>query len=259
VRIITKNIEFTYNKVPAIKDVSINVKKGEIVALVGPNGSGKSTLIKCLNRILKIQHGTIIIDNKDINSYNQTELANKIAYVPQSESYKGEIKVFDMILLGRKPYFKLGPSENDLGIVTEIIKYLHLENIAMTGYNKLSGGQQQTVLIARALAQKPEILLLDEPTSNLDIRCQIKVLELLENLAKTGISIVVAVHDINIAIRFAEKIVMMKQGKVFATSQSLNITEDMLSDLFSTEIRLIKEHNYVFAYPVGTSQKDQTK
>lgn len=242
-KISIQHITFSYNGTPTLADIDFAIAPGELVALVGPNGSGKSTLIKCINGILKTQKGIIEIEGKAIEKYSPMELASEIAYIPQNENRQSTLNVFDMVLLGRKPYINWKPSENDLQIVAETIKNLHIEQIATKAFNKLSGGQQQTVYMARALAQQPKILLLDEPTSNLDIKHQVEVLELLKKLTQKGITVVIALHDINLASRYADKIMMIKSGQLFAAGGREVITENNLEALYDVQVEIISHNN----------------
>ncbi|MBN1158951.1 MAG: ABC transporter ATP-binding protein [Bacteroidales bacterium] len=248
-KITVQDIEFSYNGSPALQNVNTGIEKGDFVALVGPNGSGKSTLIKCLNGILKTRKGTVLIDEKPINAFTPGELAKEMAYVPQSENRKSALHVFDVILLGRKPYIYWKPTDHDLRITANIMKTLHLEDLAMRDVNKLSGGQQQTVFIARALAQEPDILLLDEPTANLDIKHQMEVLELLKEQADKGITVIIALHDINMAMRYANKIMMLKEGTLFASGGTEIITKENIEKLYDIKVHIIREHENIFVVP----------
>ena len=234
-----RNIEFSYNIVPVLQDVSCDIGKGDFVALVGPNGSGKSTLIKCINGILKIQKGEILIDGLVSKTYSPNAMARKIAYVPQSESRQISATVFDTVLMGRKPYISWKPSASDLNITAEILDLLDIDHLSMKRTNELSGGQQQIVMIARALAQEPEILLLDEPTANLDVRHQLEVLEVLKGLAAKGMTVVIAIHDINMAVRYANNIMMLKEGKVFSYGSKDDITAECIEHLYEIKAEVI--------------------
>ena len=253
-KISVHNLEFNYNGTPVLKNVTSYIEKGDFVALVGPNGSGKSTLIKCLNGILKAKRGSIMIEDRKIDSILASELAKQMAYVPQNEYKKPVFTVFDMVLLGRKPYFNWKPGKNDIDVTHQILKTLHLESIAMKEVNKLSGGQQQTVIIARALAQEPEILLLDEPTANLDIKHQIEVLELLKSLSQKGMTIIVALHDINMAIRYTNKLMMLKEGKIFASGGMDIITDENIEALYDVKVNIFKQGENIFILPFGNNQ-----
>ncbi|HPR62356.1 MAG TPA: ABC transporter ATP-binding protein, partial [Prolixibacteraceae bacterium] len=195
--------------------------------------------------------GIIEIEGKTIEKFSPTELASEIAYIPQNENRQSTLNVFDMVLLGRKPYINWKPSENDLQVVAETIKNLHIEAIATKSFNKLSGGQQQTVYMARALAQQPKILLLDEPTSNLDMQHQLEVLELLKKYVEKGLTVIIALHDINLAARYASKILMLKNGQVFAAGNTKIINESNIENLFGIKVKIISDEGNLFVIPKG--------
>lgn len=246
-----KNIDFAYNGENVLSDVTTLFESGDFVALVGPNGSGKSTFIKCLNKILMPQKGVILINEKNIAEIALKDLAKEMAYVPQCEQKGMGVNVFDFILTGRKPYISWRPSENDLKKVAEIIKTLHLDDIAMKDINKLSGGQNQMVSIARAIAQEPEILLLDEPTASLDIRHQIEIMELLKKFSGKGMNIVIALHDINTALKYANKFIMLKEQSVFAEGGREIINKKNVEELYKIKVNLIKRNNEMYIFPDG--------
>lgn len=176
-RIKVNHISFSYNELQALKDISFEVDTGDMLAIIGQNGSGKSTLLKCMNRILKINQGSIEINERSLSAISPAKLSQIMAYIPQTEEARTGLTVFDTVLLGRKPYISGKPSAHDLEFVSELLFRLELEEEAMRTINTLSGGQQQRVFIARALAQQPSILLLDEPIANLDIYHQMKVID----------------------------------------------------------------------------------
>ncbi|MCF8363351.1 MAG: ABC transporter ATP-binding protein [Prolixibacteraceae bacterium] len=250
-KISISNISFSYNGTPTLSDIDFGIEKGDLVALVGPNGSGKSTLIKCMNGILKPYQGTIFINEKTLSDFTPVELAKEMAYIPQNENRNASMNVFDMVLLGRKPYINWKPSEHDLAITGEIIEALHIGHLAMRPFNKLSGGQQQTVYIARALAQEPDILLLDEPTSNLDMQHQLEVLELLKSFTRKGLTVIIALHDINLAARYSNKMMMLKSGRVFAAGTTEIINETNIENLFGIKVKIIKDDGDLFVIPKG--------
>lgn len=252
------NILFGYNGTPVLKHITDSIEKGDLIALVGPNGSGKSTLIKCMNGILTPQAGTVFLNGTSIHSLPAIEIAKKIAYVPQNGYKVLGTKVFDVVLTGRKPFINWKPAKKDYEITAEILKSLNIEHIAMRDLDKLSGGQQQTVSIARALAQQPEILLLDEPVSNLDIKHQIEVMELLQQLSNKGISIIIAIHDINMALRYANKYIMIKEGRIFASGGQETITKENIEHLFDVKINIFKEKNDIFIVPNGLREEVTT-
>ncbi|ADB58122.1 ABC transporter ATP-binding protein [Archaeoglobus profundus] len=237
-----KGLEFSYDSIQALKNVTIDIYESEIVAIVGPNGSGKSTLLKCIDRILKPQKGVILINGKDVKNFSQIEIARTVGYVPQSVKQFFPATVFEVVLMGRRPYLGWRCSRRDIEKVFEVLRILDIENIAMRDFNELSGGQQQKVLIARALAQEPEILLLDEPTANLDIKHQLEVMEIIRNIVReNGITAVVAIHDLNLASRYADRIVMMKDGKVFAVGDPNDVlTPTNIEKVYGVKVKVIK-------------------
>jgi len=219
VKISIKGLTFNYNSHKILDDLNVALDDSEILSLVGPNGSGKTTLIKCIDRILKPK-GSILLDGKEVECMSRQEVAKLIGYVPQSSSTPLATTVFDTVLMGRRPHISWRVDDADLDKVAEVLERLHLENLAMRDFAQLSGGQKQKVLIARALAQEPAVLLLDEPTSNLDMKHQLEVMETISGLVKEKkISAVMAIHDLNLASRFSDKLVMLKDGKVYAAGE----------------------------------------
>jgi iron complex transport system ATP-binding protein len=217
-KLVINNVTFSYKSTPALKGVCFELNKGEILGLVGPNGSGKSTLLKCIDGILKPHCGAVFVDDKSISNMSLKEISKLMGYVPQNVSSTSfPFTVFDMVLAGRKPYIGWSVKDEDVSVVTNILNYMGIGHLATRYFSELSGGEQQKVIIARALAQLPQILLLDEPTSNLDIRHQLEVLQMIHHLCKEmGLSVVAAMHDLNFASRFSDKIIMLKDGCIFA-------------------------------------------
>ena len=244
-----QNIEFAYDQTPVLRQISGRIEQGDFMSLVGPNGSGKSTLIKCLNGILRIQKGNILLNGRDLAEFNPNQLARKMAYVPQTEQKAVPMNVFDAVLIGRKPYIRWKPVKNDLDVTAAILEKLNLESVAMKEVHKLSGGQQQRVFIARALAQEPEVLLLDEPTANLDLKHQVDVLELLRSLTKQGITVIMAMHDINLASIYCRQVMMMKEGELFASGGREIFTKENVEKLYGVKVQTIHENGTVFIVP----------
>jgi len=250
-RLIIAKLSFSYDGIKALNDVEMEVGSGEMVSIVGPNGSGKSTLLKCVNRILKTKQNTVLIDGKDASKINLKELSTMMGYVPQSSTSTFPFTVFDVVLMGRKPYIHWSLSERDNEIVAEMLDFLGIGELAMRHYDELSGGEQQKVIIARALAQQPQILLLDEPTSSLDIKHQLEILGILKSLAQTKhCSVIVAMHDLNLASRFSDRMLMLKQGCIFAVgTPDAVLTEENIESVYG-----IKAHvtNSVLGRPQVT-------
>jgi len=247
-----KGLEFSYDSIQALKDVTIDIYESEIVAVVGPNGSGKSTLLKCIDKILKPQKGVILINGKDLKDFSQIEIAKTVGYVPQIVKQLFPATVLEVVLMGRRPYLCWRCSKKDLEKVFAVLKLLNIENIAMRDFNELSGGQQQKVLIARALAQEPEVLLLDEPTANLDIKHQLEVMEIIKKIIKEkGITAIVAIHDLNLASRYADRIVMMRSGKIFAVGDPYNVlTPTNIEKVYGIRVKVIELDGMMYVVPL---------
>jgi iron complex transport system ATP-binding protein len=211
-----RNVIFSYSSTKILDDVTMDMDCSEVIGIVGPNGAGKSTLIRCINRILNPQEGRITLDGSDVKDMTRMEIAKVLGYVPQTASHAFSTTVFDIILMGRRPHCGWRCSKSDVKKALEVLKLVGIEHLAMRDFDELSGGQQQKVLVARALSQEPDILLLDEPTSNLDIRQQLETMEIIKNLVREkGISAIMAIHDLNLAARYSDHILMLKNGKVF--------------------------------------------
>lgn len=227
-------IVFGYSSVPILDKVMLELDCSEVVGIVGPNGAGKSTLIRCINKILKPQEGTVTLDGRDISGMSRMEISRRLGYVPQSSSNTFPATVFDTILMGRRPHCGWRSSHDDVKKVLETLKLVGIEKLAMRDFNELSGGQQQKVIVARALVQEADILLLDEPTSNLDVRQQLETMEIVRSMvADKGISAIIAIHDLNLAARYADQIVMLKNGKIYDVGEPFSVfTGDNIRDVY---------------------------
>ncbi len=232
-----KGIHFSYRSRKVLNDITLGIKEGELLSLVGPNGSGKTTLLKCINKILKPKQGTVMMKGEDVGRMNLKELAKCIGYVPQSSLTSFPSTVFDIVLLGRKPYLTWGVSSEDKEIVSRVLELMKLEDFALRDFNELSGGEKQGVLLARTLAQQPEILLLDELTSNLDLRHQLEVMNLISSVVKKeGISAIIAIHDLNLASRYSDQVVFLKDGEIYAEGEPKSIfTPENIRQVYGVE------------------------
>jgi iron complex transport system ATP-binding protein len=216
-KLTVNDLSFGYAGVSILKNVDLSVELGELVAIVGPNGSGKSTLLKCINRILKTKPNSILIDDQDTSKFTLKELSKLMGYVPQTSVSAFPFTVFDVVMMGRKPYVHWSIGERDNDIVFQMMTLLGIDHLATRHFSELSGGEQQKVIIARALAQQPKILLLDEPTSSLDIKHQLEILCILRGLAQSkGHTVIVSIHDLNLASRFCDRLFMLKRGCIYA-------------------------------------------
>lgn len=229
-------IEFSYTSVPVLRNVKFHLEKGEFLSILGNNGAGKSTLLKCINRILKPHKGTIYIEKDEISKLSRVEIAKKIGYVAQRNE-NGRFTVFDAVLLGRKPYIKWDITEKDVKIVNEVLKKFDLEKLALRYLNELSGGELQKVVIARALSQQPVVMLLDEPTNNLDLKNQIEVLKIIKDTVKEqSIAAIVIIHDLNLALRFSDKFLLLKDNTIFAYGGMEVMTEENIEAVYGIPV-----------------------
>jgi iron complex transport system ATP-binding protein len=251
VKITIKDLTFSYSSNKILDDLNLAIEESEILSLVGPNGSGKTTLIKCIDRILKPK-GSILLDSRRLEDMTSVEIARVFGYVPQSSSTPLNTTVFDTVLMGRRPHISWRVSDADIEKVADTLELLHLEKFSMRDFSQLSGGQKQKVLIARALCQEPEVLLLDEPTSNLDMKHQLDVMETISSLVKEKrISAVMAIHDLNLAARFSDKLAMMMGGKVYAVgSPNALITESNIGYVYGIEAQVMRDLDKPYVVPI---------
>lgn len=245
-----EGLGFKYPSHEVLKDVSFNLEKGECLAILGINGTGKSTLLKCINRVLKPQGGTVLIGKHEVNQLKQVELAKNIGYVSQhNPSFRST--VFDAVLIGRRPYIKWDVTRKDLDIVNKTIMMLGLEKYALRFIDELSGGEFQKVLIARALAQEPKVLMFDEPTSSLDLKNQLEVIRIIKKVVNgKGISAIVTIHDLNLALRFADKFILLKEGKIFNAGGIDIMTSENIEQVYSVPVKVEQFSNTRVVVPV---------
>lgn len=235
---------FGYGNKTILQDICMYVENGDAVSLVGPNGAGKSTLIKCIDRILKPQKGTVFVDGKKEAELSSKDFSKIMGYVPQSNKEVFSYTVFDIVLMGRRPHIGWRVSSQDIKIVAQTLKFMGIEEFADRYFDELSGGEKQKIAMARALAQEPQILLLDEPTSNLDIRHQLEVMKIVRKLVQGGkISAIMAMHDLNLASRFSDKIVMLKDLSVFKVGPPESILNpENIESVYGVEADIIFDH-----------------
>ena len=230
----TRGLRFSYNGREVLRGIDFRAGSGEFVAILGPNGAGKSTFVKCLAGILRC--GGVRILGRPVGDYPHRELARTVAYVPQ-RAERSFMTVFDTVLLGRRPYMGLTPGRRDLEAVEAALKRLGIEHLALKRTNEISGGELQKVGIARALAQETEILIMDEPTNNLDLKSQLEVMKLAREFSEKGLSIVV-MHDVNLALRFAKRFVFMKNGKIVADGGREILRPSLFREVYGVDVAI---------------------
>lgn len=240
-----KNLEVRYGDKLVLKDANFKVNNGEIVTIIGPNGSGKTTLIKALSRCLKPYSGSIYLNDKDIYKISTKEIAREMAILPQVKNVSADITVENLVSYGRYPHLNFGKRirKDDKDIINWAIEKTGLIKLKDRYVTTLSGGERQRAWIAMALAQNPKILILDEPTTYLDISYQLEVLELVKELNESlGITVIMVLHDLNQAARYSDNIYVLKDGEICEYGIPNNIIKStLLKDVFRIEAHIYKD------------------
>lgn len=243
-----KDISFKYEhgNSDIFTEISFEIKKGGIFYLLGPNGTGKSTLLKCLSGVLKINNGHILLEGRDIRSFGPSDLAKKMAFVPQSQLSPFPYTVRDIVVMGRSPHISImgSPSRADYRIADTALDSAGMLKLANRPCTELSGGEWQLVMIARALAQESEIMLLDEPTSHLDLGNQIRILNVIQDLSDRGFTIIVATHFPDHAFINSNTTAIMKNRKLMAMGATEKvISEANMKEAYGVAVRILNIEN----------------
>ncbi len=229
------DIGFSFGDRQILQDINIEFTTGKVYALLGVNGSGKTTLLKIISGLLRPKRGRVLIDEKNTFDMDSQMVSRLIAYMPQKTNGV-YCSVFDAVLLGRRPYIGLEVSGHDIEVTSKIIEMLGLEHYAFRFTTELSGGELQKVIIARALAQEPTVLLLDEPINHLDIKNQIDVMNLIRDITKKlNIITIIVMHDLNIALRYCDQFLILKDKRIFASGDRSVVNADTIKDAFQIE------------------------
>ena len=235
-----RSLSANYGDVIALKDISLDVQQGEIVGVIGPNGAGKSTLIKVLSGVLKASAGEVLINQKEVSTYSPSQRARTLAVVPQARQLGGAFSVEQAVLLGRTAYlgFLGKPNQDDLEKVQWAMEQTEVDSLADRKLAEISGGEQQRVLLARALAQDTPVLLLDEPTNHLDLKYQVNLLKLVKKLVRQeGLSVLMAMHDLNQVSGTADRVVLLANGQLKAIGSPEEVlTQENILQAYQIEI-----------------------
>jgi iron complex transport system ATP-binding protein len=250
-------VECRYGSVKVLEDVSLSVKEGDFVGILGPNGSGKTTLLKSISRILKPHRGTILLNKADIYSLKGVEVARQMAVVPQDSAIGFSFAALDVVLMGRNPHMTRFQMEStkDLAIARKVMKLTNIWHLAERPINELSGGEKQRVIIARALAQEPKILLLDEPLTHLDINNQLETMDLVKELCvKEGLIVLAVFHDLNLMARYCTSAILLKNGRIFSAGSLDDVlTSENIKNVFSVNA-IVQKHlvtNSLYVIPLS--------
>lgn len=241
-KISVQSMSASYGGPPVLKNINLNIAKSSLISVIGANGSGKSTLLRTLCRLLKIQSGYIYLDKKNILSYSKKELAKKISFLPQYKFLPEDMTVYELVSYGRFPHSSfIQNTKKDKDAISEAIALTHLEKLQNRKVSTLSGGERQRAWIALCIAQEAEIMLLDEPTTYLDIKCQMDVMELIMKLNnELGTTILMTLHDINHAAHYSKRVIALKNGEIFADGTVSNtINEELILKVFDAKVKTL--------------------
>jgi iron complex transport system ATP-binding protein len=260
VKLVVRGVECYYDSVRVLEDVSFSVEAGDLVGVIGPNGSGKTTLLKTVSGVLKPRMGAVFLDSLEIHRLRRSEVAQRVAVVPQDSSATFNFTVLDMVLMGRTPYMGRMQSEDagDLAVAEKAMKLTNTLHLAERLVTELSGGERQRVIIARALAQEPKVLLLDEPTLHLDINHQIEIMELLKRLCRESrLAVLAVLHDFNLAARYCDSLILLNRGRIAALGSCEEVlTSSNIEEAFGVKI-IVKRHpatGFLYVAPLPKTQ-----
>ncbi|CAD7777924.1 MAG: putative siderophore transport system ATP-binding protein YusV [Candidatus Methanoperedenaceae archaeon GB37] len=251
-----KGLTCGYNKRFILKNINFKLKNHALLGIIGPNGSGKTTLLRAITKIIKPQKGKILFEGRDIWQMGFRELAQKMAFVPQAPlSYEVDMTVEEFVLLGRIPYhkvFQFLDTKYDKAVAKKAMALTHTLNIKDRFIPELSGGERQLVYLARALAQEPKLLLLDEPTAHLDIAHQIKILDLIKNLNNSfKLTVIIVLHDLNLASQYCNELILLNNGYLYkmGTPQEI-LTAEIIEHVYQTKVivkeKFVSSRPYIF-------------
>jgi|DewCreStandDraft_5_1066085.scaffolds.fasta_scaffold02799_11 iron complex transport system ATP-binding protein len=256
-------IQVAYNGKAILKDISLEVRPGEILALVGPNGAGKTTLIRTASGVLTPTRGRVQVNGRDLNLLSPSERAQWMAVVPQAHQLPATFTVYQTVMLGRTPYLGwLGfPRKEDEDIVQQVLRRTQLEDLASRRIGELSGGEQQRVLLARALAQNTPILLLDEPTAHLDLHHQALILKLVrQTVQECGLAVLLAIHDLNLVSLYADRVALLVDGHLQREGRPAQVlTKSEIERAYGVEVELLEHPRlpapFIIPHSNGSSER----
>lgn len=240
-----QNVDYSYYDGLVLRDVSLALQRGELAGLLGPNGSGKTTLLKLLSGVLRPRQGRVLLGGEDVRQLKRRQVARRVGVVPQELEMPFGFTAQEMVMLGRTPHVRplVGATERDRQVVAEMMRMTGTEDLATRLFGELSGGEHQRIIVAMALAQEPEILLLDEPVVHLDISHQIEILELIKRLNRQrGLTVLATMHDLNLAALYFDRLILLNEGQVVVQgAPSEVLQEERIRQVFGATVH-IQEH-----------------
>lgn len=249
-----RKLNFSYGERRILKDISFKAESNTVVSILGSNGAGKTTMLKCINKLLKPDSGEVYVDDVNVLELENKDLARSIGFVPQSVPVS-RMTVFDSVLIGRKPHFELTASKKDIAITGDVIDALGLSKLSLRYLNEISGGEFQKVQIARAIVQEPKVLILDEPTNNLDITNQHITMHMVEDAVRArGMCTIMTMHDINLAIHYSDKFLFLSGGEVAAYGGMDIIDEELIRKVYGIDADVIRHRGVPFIVPRQSSK-----
>lgn len=250
-----RGLGFSYGSRRVLEDVSFDIRTGEVVSILGPNGTGKTTLLRCLCALHRQNTGTVTVDGMDVGMLKGRELAKVIGFVPQSVP-ASRTSVFDSILMGRRPYIDWSATSDDLNMVEAVIDAMGMSDLSLKYCNEISGGEFQKVQIARALVQAPSVLILDEPTNNLDISNQHRTMRMIMDAVRSReMCTIMTMHDINLAANYSDRFLFMKDGSVAAYGGAEVITESLISDVYGMDVEIVEHRGIPMVVPLCSEEQ----
>jgi len=247
-----ENISFSYDEKPTLKQINFEIESGTLLALVGPNGSGKSTLLKLISGILKTQQGQIALDEIPLQQLRPQQLAQKLAALEQEHPVSFDFTVQEVIQWGRIPHrSRFSPwTEHDETITQNVMQTTNTMSLAQRSIRDLSGGERQRVFIAMALAQEPQLLLLDEPTAHLDLKHQYEILELTRQLTQQGMTLIMAIHDLHLAAQYADQMVILNDGELVRQGPPKSILDkEIIKSVWHISSEVVQKNGALFIFP----------